>query len=188
MAFGQRNKVGYNLSRFSVSRNLPQLNLLLKSEGDIRFETTDPRKLCYKLREALLASREFEDLTHYYDEISPNFTFVEETNAVLARYSFVSAGVPVGEVDVREDSGLDKPTKGTVESARQLLDVIASGIEGDKEGYEEIYFPNAVLKLEDQKALWDWTQTTSWGVIDHSEKGLTLTKSEEFGDIVWRPE
>jgi len=180
--------VGYNLSRYSVSRNLPQLDLLLKSECDIRFETTEPRKLCYKLREALLASQKFKDLIHYYDEINPHFTFIEESDAVLARYNSVSDGVPVGEMDVREDSGLAGPTKGTEVRARQLLDVIASGIEGDKEGYEEIYFPNAVLSVYDKDRLWAWTETTSWGFIDHSEKGLTLTKSEEFEDIVWRPE
>jgi len=120
--------MGYNLSRFSVNRNLPQLDLLFKAEGDIRFETTDPRKLCYKLREALLASREFEDLTHYYDEINPYFTFIKEENAVLAKY-FVSDGIPVGEMDVREDSELAVGQKGIIDSARTLLDVIGGGVE-----------------------------------------------------------
>ena len=62
------------------------------------------------------------------------------------------------------------------------------GVEGDKDGYEEIYFPNVVLKAEDQKSLWDWVQTTSWGFIDHQEKGLTLVKGDKFEEILWRPE
>ena len=180
--------MGYNLSRFSVNRNLPQLDLLLKATSDIRFETSDPRKLSYKLREALLASRKFEDLAHYYDTINPSFVFREEKNAVVAEYTFVSPGVPVGEMDVSEDSGLSGQTKGTIESARTLLDVIGGGVEGDENGYEEIYFPNAVLKPTDQKSLWDWTETTSWGFIDHQEKGMRLTKSEEYEEILWRPE
>lgn len=180
--------MGYNLSRFSVNRNLPQLDLLLNAETDIRFETNEPRKLASKLREALLASREFEDLVYLYDGINPNFTFIEEENAVLAKYNFVSDGVPVGEMDVREDHKLARQAKGTVESARTLLDVIGGGVKGDEGRYEEIYFPNAVLSREDQKRLWDWTETTDWGFIDHQEKGLTLTKSEEYEGIVWRPE
>jgi len=180
--------MGYNLSRFSVNRNKPQLDILLTATSDIRFDTRTPRKLFYKLREALLASREFKDLKHYYDIINSNFTFREEKYAIVAEYNPVPVGVPVGEVDVREDSGLSKQVKGTIETARTLLDVVGGGVEGDKEEYEEIYFPNAVLKIEDQKKLWDWTETTEWGFIDHQEKGLTLVKGDEFGDILWRPE
>jgi len=180
--------MGYNLSRFSVNRNLPQLDVLLNATSNIRFETNDPRLLAYKIREALLASNEFEDLRHYSEKINPNFTFKEEEDAVVAEFNTVSTGIPVGEVDVRENSGLDKPTKGRVESARQLLDVIGSGVEGDKEGYEEIYFPNAVLNKKDMKALWDWAETAEWGIINHQEKGLTLTKSNEFESFLWRPE
>jgi len=180
--------MGYNLSRFSVSRNLPQLDLLLKAESDIRFETNEPRKLSYKLREALLASREFEDLEHYYNTINPKFTFKEESNAVVAEFNPVPVGVPIGEMDVREDSGLAKRLKGTIDSARTLIDVIGGGVEGDKEGYVDILFPNVVLGKEDMKALWDWTETTDWEFIDHQEKGMTLTKREGFEDIVWRPE
>lgn len=181
--------MGYNLSRFSVNRNLPQLDLLLNATGDIRFATNDPRKLSYKLREALLASNEFSDLKHYYVQINPNFTFKEEPDAVIAVYNFVSPGVPVGSVDVSEDSRpAQQQTKGTIDSARTLLDVIGGGVKGDEEGYIDILFPNVVLGKEDQKKLWDWTETTDWSFIDHQEKGLTLTKREGFEDIVWRPD
>jgi len=179
--------MGYNLSRYSVNRNLPQLDLLLTAKGDIRFETNAPRKLCYKLREALTASNEFSDLKHYYNTINPTFTFKEEPDAVIAVYNFVSPGVPIGEMDVRQT---ERPSeqKGTVESARTMLDVIGGGIEGDKEGYIDILFPNAVLSKDEQLRLWAWAQTTDWEFIDHQEKGMTLTKREGFEKIVWRPE
>ena len=179
--------MGYNLSRFSVNRNKPQLDQLLTATSDIRFETAQPRQLCYKIREALLASKEFDDLEHYYNTINPNFVFREESNAVVATYTPVPVGVPVREMDVRENSELSN-RKGVLDDARTLLDVIGGGVEGDKEGYEEIYFPNSVLNAEDHKALWAWTQTTEWEFIDHKEKGLTLTKREGFEGIVWRPE
>ena len=179
--------MGYNLSRFSVSRNLPQLDILLKATSTLRFETSDPRLLAYKLRESILASNEFPDLKHYYEKINPNFIFKEEPDAVVAEYNPPSTGVPAREDDIPEDREVGKRAKGTVEDARQLLDVIGSGVEGDKEGYEEIYFPNAVLKPADMKALWDWTETTEWGIIDSQEKGLALTKSKEFEGILWRP-
>ncbi len=180
--------MGYNLSRFSVSRNLPQLDLLLTATSDIRFETSQPAQLRAKILEALAASKEFEDLKHYHEEIKAKFTFKEEPDAVIAKYNLVSVGIPVGPVDVRDDSEPVRQTKGTVDSARQLLDVIGSGVEGDKEGYEEIYFPNVVLSKKDMKALWDWAETTAWGIVDSQEKGLTLTKSEEYKDFLWRPE
>jgi len=180
--------MGYNLSRFSVNRNLPQLDELLRATSTLRFETNDPRLLAYKIREALLASNKFEDLRHYYETINPSFTFREEENAVVAEYNPIVVGVTVGPDDIPKDIGLGERTKGTVESARQLLDVIGSGVEGDKEGYVEIYFPNAVLGRKDMLALWDWVETTEWGIIDHQEKGLTLTKSKEFESFLWRPE
>ena len=180
--------MGYNLSRFSVNRNMPQLDLLLTATSDVHFTTARPRQLCYKLREALLASKEFDDLKHYYDTINPNFTFREEEDAVVAAYDPVSIGVPVGDMDVREDGRPAGQEKGTVDGARTLLDVLGGGVEGDKEGYLEIYFPNVVLSQDDHQKLWDWTETTEWGFIDHQEKGLTLTKSTEFEDILWRPE
>ncbi len=127
-------------------------------------------------------------MKHYYDKINPNFTFREEPNAVVAEFNPVSPGFSVGPVDVSEYNQPAKPTKGRAETARTLLDVIGGGVEGDKEGFEEIYFPNAVLQVEDQESLWTWTETTEWGIIDHQEKGLTLTKSKEFEDFLWRPE
>ena len=90
-------------------------------------------------------------------------------------------------MDVREDRRLLEQ-KGTIEIARTLLDVIGGGVEGDKEGYIDILFPNAVLDTEDKEKLWDWTETTAWSFIDHQEKGLTLTKREGFEDIAWTPE
>ena len=182
--------MGYNLSRFSFNRNKPQLDQLLTAECDIRFETEDPRKLFSKLREALLSSKKFEDLKHYYDTINPKFTFRQEKNAIIAEYASIPIGVPVGENDIQDNNKVLERNnlRGEIESARTLLDVIGGGVEGDKEGYEEIYFPNSVLNPEDQGALWDWTQTTEWEFIDHQEKGLTLTKRQGFEDIVWRPE
>jgi len=186
--FSRRIKMGYNISRFSVNRNLPQLDLLLKAQTDIRFETAHPRKLSYKLREALHASREFDDLKHYYETITPNFTFKEEPNAVVATYNPVPVGIPVGPVDVQSNSKVDGPSKGSLDGARTLIDVIGGGVEGDERGYEELHFPNAILSQDDIKKLWDWTETTSWGLIDHQEKGLTLTKSEKYNDFFWSPE
>jgi len=180
--------MGYNLSRFSVNRNRPQLDQLIAAKSDLRFETTRPRQLSYKIREALQAAKEFEEFEHYYDEIYPHFTFKEESNAVLAQYNFVPAGVSTREDDIQSDSELGEQVKGTISSALSLLDVIGGGVEGDKDNYSDIYFPNAVLKPDDQKKLWDWAQTAGWKFIDHQEKGLTLTKSDEFEDIIWRPE
>jgi hypothetical protein len=184
--------MGYNISRFSVIRNKPQLDQLLISKCDIKFKTRDPRKLCYKLREALASAKEFDDLTFYPDVINEKYTFREESDAVVAEYNVVSPGIPVGEVAVSEDSGPvgrpEKSSKGTIDSARTMIDVIGGGVQGDKEGYVEVYFPNVILDESDQKFLWDWTQTTKWGFIDHQEKGLTLVKGKGFKDIVWRPE
>jgi len=178
--------MSYNLTRYTVNRNRPQLEQILAAKCTLRFETTDPKRLAYKLREAIHASKCFEEFRHFYDQIFPYYKFKETPDAVIAEFTEVPPGVPVGEDDVSDDREV-VGEKGTIGTALTLIDVLAGGAEGDKEGYDEIYFPNVVLDSTDQKSLWDWTETTEWGFIDHQEKGLTLTKREGFEELLWRP-
>ncbi len=181
--------MGYNISRFSVNRNRPQLDQLLVAKGDLRFETSDPRKLSYKIREALMSAKEFEEFKHYYDTIFPHFTLREESNAVVAIYHSIPIGIPLGTDDSGDDNELPRETKGTISEALSMLDIIGGGIEGDKEGFIELFFPNARLNPSDQNKLHDWTQTTEWKYIDHGDKGVTLTKDKDLPtEIFWEPE
>lgn len=181
--------MAYSISRSSIIRNLPQLNLIYNAKGDIRFETTFPRRLAHKLREAIASCKEFPEFEHLHDEIKANYKIKEKPNAVIAEYDPVSIGISTRPDDDEDDRSVVTETKGTIVEATQMLDVIGGGIEGDKLEYLDIHFPNVILGMEDLAKLYDWTETTDWEIINHQEKGLSLTKRvEEFGAWLWKPE
>ena len=180
--------MGYNLSRHAVIRNKPQLDQLLEAKQSLRFATPKPQRLAYKLREAIAASKKFQDLKHYYDALFHSYTFRIERDAVVAEYTKNPVGTPVGE-DPSALNGTDKKAqKGTIDSAVSLFDVLAGALEGEKQEYEELYFPNVILKPEDKIKLHHWTLTNDWGYMDHEEKGVTLTTKEEHKELLWSPE
>ncbi len=182
--------MAYSISRSSIIRNIPQLELIYAAKSDIRFETEYPRRLAHKLREAIASCKEFPEFEHLYSEIKANYKIKEKPNAVIAEYDPSSPiGIPSGtDIDV-DDRSVVTETKGTIVGATQMLDVIGGGIEGDKLGYLDIHFPKVILSLEDLTKLYDWTQTTDWEIINHQDKGLSLTKRvDEFGAWLWRPD
>jgi len=181
--------MAYSISRSSIIRNLPQLELIYSAKSDLRFETEYPRRLAHKLREAIASCKEFEEFSHLHTEIKANYIIKEKHDAVIAEYHPSPVGIsPRSDTDV-DDRQVDVQTKGTIVGATQMLDVIGGGIEGDKLEYLDIHFPNAILSPEDLTKLYDWTQTTDWEIINHQEKGLSLTKRvDEFGAWLWRPE
>ncbi len=180
--------MGYNLTRHAVNRNKPQLDQLLEAKENFRFETTNPTKLAYKLREAVLASKKFQDLKHYYDSIFHNFKFKVEHDAVVAEYTRGPVGVAVGEDTVSDSGSNNRVVKGTIESGVNLFDVLAGALEGEKQGYVELRFPNVILKPEDKQKLFDWTKTNDWGFMDHEDKGITLSTKVEYAELYWTPD
>lgn len=83
-----------------------------------------------------------------------------------------------------------KPTRVTVHDATNLVDVLGGTMQMG--GEEEIYFPNVVLALDEQKKLKLWTEQNEWQYIDHndgvSDNGITLTKKHVDRGVLWQEE
>jgi len=180
--------MGYNLTRHAVARNKPQLDQLVGATESLRFATPNPTNLAHKLREAIKAAGKFQDLKHYA-KLGITFQFKVERDAVLAEYMAGPVGTPVGENDLPTGGNDKKVQKGTIESSTSLMDVLAGALEGEKQGYIELFFPNVILRPEDRIKLFDWTMISNgWGFMDHEDKGITLTKQEEHQELLWEPE
>lgn len=181
--------MGYNISRHSVMRQLPQLQALLHAEESLRFPTANPRRLAFKLREALKAAEAFPEFAEFAPLVT-RFRFREETGAVLAEYLGVIDPEAVEESDIPMFRNEVRPQKKTLPGAVFLMDILALVIKFTHE--EELYFPDARLPEEDKARLDDWLneQSEAWNFIDHSYgggQGLTLTKKEVPEEIIWRP-
>ena len=177
--------MGYNLTRHSIRRNRPQLDQLYELKKTISFVTQNPHRLAYKLREAIAACGEFEELEDYHSVLSL-YTIKVRNRSVLAEFSDVHIGVSPGK-------NVDEPDPIVVEPVRtepgplSLIDVLGEVVGNEVE--EEIHFPNALLPPEDKVKLLDWTrQNPPWAFISHGDKGITITGLEVDPELLWSPE
>lgn len=180
--------MGYNLTRNSVIRNLPQLEQLFESRSNLRFPCKDARKLAYKLREAIQAAGEFEEFHGMYKVLAKNYIFKEESGSVLAVWIGVGEGVRVGGNGRNEALGHPTaPSPLDLSSVVTIVDVIAALIEfKDK---EELAFTHAVLSKEELTRLYEWTEQNGWKIVNRGDKGILLTQRDGVPEeIVWRPQ
>jgi hypothetical protein len=173
--------MGYSLSRHSVIRNLPQLRQLAELKTTVRFSTTDPKKLAYKLREALAACAAHEEFIELYEHIQPHYRFREGEREVIAEYFSIS----IGEVE-RDSPNRVVIEKKTIPGVSGLADILATAIKFGNE--EELYFPNGSLDDDAKMKLYTWCSPLEWSYIDHTHgggEGLTLTKKELPEGVAW---
>jgi hypothetical protein len=164
---------------------LPQLKQLAQARATLSFTTDDPKRLAYRLREAVAASGAHEEYADLY-EVNRHYKFKEEAHAVIA--IFFDSGVmgePIGPAIPRAI-----PEKKTMPGVFSFVDVLASCVKFGNE--QELYFPDALVHPDEQKKLYEWCQTIGeWQYIDHTlggGTGLTLTKKELPEGIAWQPE
>lgn len=179
--------MGYNLSAHSVVRNLPQLETLAESKRTLRFPTAEPRRLAYKLREAIQAAKEHDQFRHLYDAIWPFYAFREERDAVVAEYL---AGVRDVEAIDGQRMVLrpteTRPMKKTLPGVRALIEVISAAIKYPRE--LTLFFPDAILSPGDKHKLSVWTKENDWAYLDHAEGGVSLTHDIVPEEMIWSPE
>lgn len=176
--------MGYSLTRHSIIRNLPQLRQLAETRTTLRFPTDNPKRLAYKLREAVAACAAVEEYTHFFESINDNYKFREEGFAVVAEYFDVNASSADPASTPRAI-----PDKKIIAGISSLMDVLASAIKFSREA--ELFFPNAVLNFAEKATLYVWGEENGWSYIDHSRggnSGLTLTKKEIPEGVAWHPE
>ena len=177
--------MGYNLTRHVIRRNRPQLDQLYELKESVRFHTSNPVRLAYKIREAIAACGEFEELEDYFTVLSC-YTIRAESQAVVASYSEVHVGVPLGEVPRTEDPEPVEQSKRSDPEALGLVDVLAELVGNVR--IEEVHFPNVRLAVEDKLKLFKWTEESEWSYIDHEDRGITVTGIEVPSGLAWSPE
>lgn len=185
--------MGYNLSRSSFERNKPTLEALMHREESLQIPHAQPRRLAYKLREALRAAAEFEDTRKYYDYIWPRFRFREVAGAVLCEYVVESYEETPSDTSAPRSAASDslsRPRK-TLPDITTVIDIIAVALKFSAE--PELYFPDANLSLSNLERLYSWTQKSSeeWQIIFHAidgSGGLTLTQKPIAPELVWAPD
>jgi len=183
--------MGYKLTTNPVKRQLHLLEQLAASRETLSIPTTNPRRLAYKIREAIAAAGEHSQYETLHSSISGRFKFREVTGAVIAdcvEPDLPTIGMPIGEPSPSLPPA--RPEKKTLPDAATLIEVLAGALKFPDES--ELFFPGISLKTTERLKLYNWAEPKGWKYIDHSagdgEGGLTLTKREVAEEILWTPE
>lgn len=204
--------MGYNLTRYPVIRNKPQLEVLLKAREDVYFNTDYPERLAYNIREAIRAAKEHEEFQHYYFEIAGFYKFETLNDVLIARrivQDEVETRINGKKPKILTQSSAEEDTKGAKDSSelgknqhtssktdppaeRLTFEDVSSLVEvlilvQKNAGTKEIYFPGTKLNLPEKVRLHNFTQGTEWKYLDHDINGITLTKNPVPEDMIWSP-
>jgi hypothetical protein len=191
----------YNRSKSTIIRNERYLQDMHEAKRTIMWPSANPKRLAYKIREALWATQYHEDFAHYR-YLRSFFEIALETGAVRARYMGENHARPVhveanGKKTFSREAGdgpavMVAPPESPL-AAMNLKDVhtleaaVGAAIRF-RETAEEIKLPECALSMEDKRKLWTWGQTSGWSFIDHEEEGITLTRRLVDPDLLWSPE
>lgn len=204
------------------SRSYPPADLLalmealLTEQATMLLHTESPKRLSYRLREAIHSSR-FHEALNKYIILGVWYSFEEHKDWVRARYKGSSQveKIEVRPTDTRASRKLKKqpdkigeplpePTLTAEELAsigqevKDALDTcilpnisnLAGVVEGTKRFGNrvlEVFFPEATLSQGDLARLYRWTSEKGWAIIDQEEGGLTLTRKEVDEELTWKP-
>jgi hypothetical protein len=138
---------------------------LEQSNEAIEWQSVDPAKLAYKIREALHAYKN--------DELKAKFVIKVLPGKVRAIPRFRNTTEIVKE----------KLAKMVLSDVSDLFEILGATIQ-HKSTNRELYFPNAVLDDEDTKKLWLWCSANGFYVV--KGEGITLT-TEDPGMVAWKP-
>jgi hypothetical protein len=165
----------YNISKACVNRSMKYLNELLEKKRTVTFPAHAPGRLTYQLREAVYAAVRHPEFKRYHC-LYEDYRFHPRTGWVEAE--FIGASDGAGPA----------PPAVTVAEAKQLLEVVGACIKFGPKA-DELYFPSAILSVEDLKTLVVWGKTDGWKLISHDEKGITLTRRAGVDEaFLWRAE
>lgn len=188
---------------------------LFESKETMILYTENPRRLCYRLREAFHACQFHEDLVKYAS-CRDLFAFEEHVGYVRARYRGSDAITkievtpgnrqasrslsepknypkkepeePIEKLEPMEVDELDK-----VLSTANLPEVatlmgILDAVKRYGSRVMEVYFPDARLSETDLARLYNWTSERGWGIINMEDAGITITKRAIQEDLEWTPQ
>jgi hypothetical protein len=169
----------YNISKAVVNRSRRYLDEMLNNPRTITWPAVSPRKLAYKVREALFAAKRHKDFAIYH-LLHDNFRIREYPGYVEAEY----IGPPVNALGTTIVEGV------TVEEATDIRGVVGAVI---KYGVtvDEIRFPNVRATDEELAIVYKWgmNEKPIWRLISHEDNGITMTRRQGLDEIFfWKPE
>lgn len=182
-----------------VTRILGYTNLLEK-KATIKFNTEDPHRLAYWLREGLYAAEYHEPFRHLA-ALRDLYRFEVHRGCVIARYEPLvrREDVDLATVDaeilsqspdgIAAEMGeiMDAALSSTSLVGIVTLDEIIGGALKYGKAVEEIHYPDARLDEVELARLWRWTSVEGWKIIDSEEAGITLTQRDVPSEICWTP-
>lgn len=184
----------YNTSEKVIRRMERYLQDMKESQRDILWTTSQPKRLSYRIREAMFACK-FHPRYHHYLFLRDFYEISPKEGHVRARYMGEPAynGDPRGIMEEQDH----KPHRQVVDAETPLavmrlpevddLNAVVGAIIKYKTEAEEINFPNCPLTEDEKIKLWKWGRTVGWGFIDHEDEGITAT-SRPVGELLWHPE
>ena len=175
--------MGYSRSKRAVMRMLPFLEAIMESRMTGRplvWETDDPPRMAYRLREALHAARFHEEFQHF-GRLRPHLGFKVGPKEVIA-YWLAPEVLPY----ITPEPQAPKPREVTVHEQVNVQDLLASMMSQHRTTFK-VYFPNVLLEPGDMNTIYTWANEMGWALIDHEEAGLTLTKEPIDNDLKWSP-
>ena len=204
--------MAYRTSRAPYEELKDILEGLLEHRETVEFYTDNPRRLCYRLREAIHASSFHKDLKKFL-ALKKLYAFEDRDGYVRARFR---GSDDITKVEVKPDDrkssrrqpGKTYPSRGPtippealeamtseIETAAETCTLenignLAGIIEGTKRYGNralEVYFPQAFLDTGDLTRLHRWTSSEGWIIVNMEEAGLTLSKREIPEELQWKP-
>lgn len=138
---------------------------LKASNEAIEWQSADPAKFAYKLREALHAYRD--------DELKAKFVIKVLPGKVRAVPRFKN------ETEIVKE----KLAKMVLSDIDNLYSIVGAVIQ-HKTANRELYFPNADLDDEEIHKLWNWCNSNGFYIV--KGEGITLT-TDDPGVVAWKP-
>ncbi len=140
------------------------LEQLKATNEAVEWQTPDPSKFAYKLREALTANKD--------EELKARFIIKVLPGKVRATPRFASHATVLAE----------KLSKIIVPEATDLFEIVGAVL---KHKGRELYFPNSILEDADElKKLYLWCGANGYYMVKGD--GITLTV-EDPGEVAWKP-
>lgn len=154
------------------------LRELLSSRQTLSWHHPEPKKLAYKLHEAIAAAKENPRFRVYAD-LRAFYRIKTESTKVVAYW--------IGESPIPEEpaSPPSKVPTLTISDPLSINGILGAAIKFSDN--PEIYFSNPILRDDDLTKLYRWTSQTKWHIINHGEAGITLSKNVRE-ELQWKPQ
>lgn len=172
--------MGYSRSRVTLEKMLPHLERIQAGE-ECTWQTSDPHKLAYKIREALYIAKLHKDQFPQLARASEQFQIQLQLPDKVTAKKLAATG-PVIQVNGDQETRTESLR---IEGPQSASTVIEAWLAHNA---KQIHFPEARMDHSDLEALYNWSKKRDL-IMFVSGSGLTIQPAtadlEEYG---WSPD